>query len=92
MVGRGMAGAERRVMVGSGKADMVWQARWVKAWCSEVCCGLLGLGRHGKFWLVAVGLGKADMVWQAWKRQNLKGDKSWFTNGKPATDIRSKLM
>ena len=32
---------------GELRRDMVWQARRVKAWCREVCCGLLGLGRQG---------------------------------------------
>ena len=46
----------RRVALSS---VMAWQARWVKAWCSEVCCGLLGLGRLGKLGCVGVRYGMA---------------------------------
>ena len=36
------------VSLGSLRFVRVWLARWVKVWCVEVWCGLLGLGKAGE--------------------------------------------
>ena len=51
LAGQGLVWQARRVQMRFGSLGgdgMERQASWGNVWCVEVCCGLVGLGRHGE--------------------------------------------